>query len=94
MFLFILFLYILIVSIIKIMLLWKIATNLEKNEIQTELKENRVKRNMHPQVGRVNYNRILSGRKSIEAYDQYKNTSGLYEPVKPNNGIPIKKREE
>ena len=79
--------------IIMITLLWKILSKLDNEEDFLQIKSNKSNKKTHPTIGRVSYKSQLEGRKSVNAYEQYKNANGLYEPVKPNNGIPIKKED-
>ncbi len=87
------FVYMLAFPIFIMVLLCRILDKLENQKDIQEMKQSNIQRKSHPSVGKVNYKSPLSGRQSILAYDKYKNTDGLYEPVKPNNGIPIKKGE-
>ena len=73
--------------------LYMILNKLYNVKENTNLNNTKTNRKTHPNVGKINYKNTLAGRQSIQAYEQYKNTNGLYEPVKPNNGIPIKKEE-
>ena len=79
--------------VIMITLLWKILSKLDNEKDLPQINSNKTKRKKHPSIGRVNYSSPISGRKSIQAYEKYKNTDGLYEPLRPHNGIPIKKEE-
>ena len=88
-----LFVYMLAFPIMLIVLLMKILDKLENKQEIAQTETNVVKRKMHPSIGTVNYKSQLEGRKSVIAYEKYKNKEGLYEPVKPTNGIPIKKEE-
>ena len=88
------FVYMLAFPIIMITLLWRILDKLEDQEKMQETAQNKIQRKFHPSVGKINYSSPLVGRQSILAYDKYKNNEGLYEPVMPNNGIPIQKKEE
>lgn len=87
------FVYMLAFPIIMITLLWRILDKLENQEKMQETVQNKIQRKLHPSVGKISYSSLLAGRQSILAYDKYKNNEGLYEPVRPNNGIPIKKGE-
>ena len=87
------FVYMLLFPVMMITLLWRILDKLDEHDNQNEEKSINIQRKKHPNIGKVSYKSPLSGRQSILAYEQYKNKKGLYEPVKPNNGIPIKKEE-
>lgn len=83
--------YMILIPITIIIMLYKILDKLEK---MANIKQIETKRRTHPGIGKSNYNSILTSRKSIPGYDKYKNKNGLYEPVTPNNGIRIKKKED
>lgn len=85
-----LFIYLIIMTTIILVFLYKLETKIEN----TNTKRTEYKRKTHPTIAKSNYSNILTGRKSILGYDQYKNKDGLYEPVTPNNGIRIKKKED
>ncbi len=87
------FVYMLAFPVIMITLLWRILDKLDKRNEQNEIKTNNVQRKPHPNIGKISYRSPLFGRQSVQAYEQYKNADGLYEPLKPNNGIPIKKED-
>ena len=85
-----LFAYVVAMTIIILVFLYKLETKLEN----VNTKRTEYKRKTHPSIAKSNYNSILAGRKSIPGYDKYKNKNGLYEPVTPRNGIRIKKKED
>ena len=58
---------------------------------QTESKKPKQFKREHSNISKTNFGSILNGR--TDAYAKYKNSDGLYEPVRTKNGIEIKKRE-
>jgi hypothetical protein len=87
--------YLLALPATVLFFLWKIYDIVSKmneqiKEVDTKKEEKEIKRK-HLAVGQSDFENAFGGRK---AYAIYKNTNGLYEPVKPSNGIPIKKKEE
>ena len=85
-----LFAYLIIMTTIILVFLYKLENEFKK----ANTKRTGYKRKTHPSIAKSNYDSILAGRKSIPGYDQYKNKNGLYEPVTPNNGIRINKKED
>lgn len=61
-----------------------------KNNKQEEVKHKQFKRE-HTNISKTDFGSILKGR--TDAYAKYKNSDGLYEPVRTKNGIELKKRE-
>ena len=76
----ILIMILIIITIINVVCLVEIPNNNDK----------KVKRE-HSSISQAKFDNILQGR---ENYKKYKNQDGLYEPVKPKNGIEIKPRKE
>lgn len=84
-------LYLFILPVIFIGFFWKILKKFDEiKEKEESKKENRLIRK-HTTIEKSNFNNAFGGRK---AYEIYKNTNGLYEPVTPSKGIKIKKKEE
>lgn len=83
--------YMIIFPVTTIAMLYKILDKLEKEKANIERTQ---KRKTHPSIAKSNYTSVLTGRKSMPEYEKYKNKDGLYEPIKPKNGIEIKKRED
>lgn len=83
--------YMLILPAIYIFLLGKILDEIQelKETMETQ-KETRTLRK-HKPIEKSNFDNAFGGRK---AYEIYKNTNGLYEPVTPSKGIKIEKKEE
>ena len=46
---------------------------------------------VHSSISQAKFDNVLQGRQS---YQKYENRDGLYEPIKPKNGIEIKPRKE
>ena len=65
-------------------ILYKLNKKMKEQTIKSN--EYKVKRK-HSSVLNANFGNILNGRTN---YDKYKNKDGLYEPVKPKKGIPLK----
>lgn len=91
--------YLFILPATFIVLLWKILNIAEDLKASEELRtlnaqkeeKNTIKLRKHSSIGKSNYDSSFGGRK---AYEIYKNTNGLYEPVTPSKGIDLKKKEE
>lgn len=47
----------------------------------------------HSNIGQNNYNSVLNARGDKKSYEVFKNENGLYEPVRPAQGIKIKKED-
>lgn len=47
----------------------------------------------HATIGQNNYNGVLNARGDKQAYEVFKNKNGLYEPVRPHQGIKIEKED-
>lgn len=71
--------------------LWKILDGIETLKEQPKEEEKTEPARKHFSVGKSDFDNAFGGRK---AYSMFKNTNGLYEPVTPSKGIPIKKKEE
>lgn len=84
--------YMIVFPITVIIMLYKILDKLEKEKANTRRTDS--KRKSHPSIAKASYTSPLAGRRSIPGYDKYKNKDGLYEPVKPQNGVEIKKKED
>lgn len=83
--------YLIVFPITMLVMLYKILDKLEKEKANIERTDN--KRKTHPTIAKASYTSPLVGR-SVAGYDKYKNKDGLYEPVRPKNGIEIKKKED
>ena len=53
--------------------------------------ENKTAKRVHSSISQAKFDNVLQGRQS---YKKYENRDGLYEPIKPKNGIEIKPRKE
>ncbi len=84
--------YMIIFPVTTIVMLYKILDKLEKEKANIGRTDN--KRKTHPGIAKTSYTSPLAGRRSVPGYEQYKNKSGLYEPITPSNGIKIKKKED
>lgn len=88
---FLMIIYMILFPITIIFFLWKILDKLEDlEETATTQKEVR-KLRTHKPIEKSNFDNAFGGRK---AYEIYKNTNGLYEPVTPSKGIKLEKKEE
>lgn len=47
----------------------------------------------HATIKQNNYNGVLNARGDKQAYEVFKNKNGLYEPVRPHQGIKIEKED-
>jgi hypothetical protein len=74
-----------------IVFLWKILNTVEDIKETIELQKETRKVRTHKAIEKSNFDNAFGGRK---AYEIYKNTNGLYEPVTPSKGIKIEKKEE
>lgn len=88
--------YMLLFPVTVLLLLLKILDLVEKlkNENKNTIEEKETKTQTtrkHYTIGQSKFDNAFGGRK---AYEIYKNTNGLYEPITPSRGIPIKKKEE
>ena len=83
------------VSLLVIMSLYQREILKELKEIKKEKQENATTiRKKHVNIQGNNYNSILRARGEQKGYDIFKNQNGLYEPVRPNQGINLKETKE
>lgn len=89
----ILIVYFTVFPIAVIWYLYKMSNTFEKikEKLDEKQPEAEVKRRIHGNIGKSDYDNAFGGRK---AYEIYKNQDGLYEPVIPSKGIELKKKEE
>lgn len=64
--------------------------NIQEN-VKSETNQDQKQIRKHVPIAQSDFDNVFGGRK---AYEIYKNKDGLYEPVTPSKGIPIKKKEE
>ncbi len=86
----ILIMILIIITIINVVCLVEINNKIQKL-IQTPNNNDKKVKREHSSISQAKFDNILQGR---ENYKKYKNQDGLYEPVKPKNGIEIKPRKE
>ena len=88
---FLMIIYMFILPTTLIVFLWKILNTVEDIKETIELQKETRKVRTHKPIEKSNFDNAFGGRK---AYEIYKNTNGLYEPVTPSKGIKIEKKEE
>lgn len=88
---FLMIIYMFILPTTLIIFLWKILNTVEDIKETIELQKETRKVRTHKPIEKSNFDNAFGGRK---AYEIYKNTNGLYEPVTPSKGIKIEKKEE
>lgn len=76
-----------ILSIVLSIIILQTISEINSKEVDTKkTKEKGIRK--HLAIQNSKYENSFGGRYS---YDKYKNTDGLYEPVKPSKGIELKK---
>lgn len=91
---YLLFIYGVLIPITSIGFLCKITDiigDIKERLDKKQQPEAEVKKRIHGNIGKSDYDNAFGGRK---AYEIYKNQDGLYEPVMPSKGIELKKKEE
>lgn len=66
----------------------------ELKELQSQDQKKKVATRTHTNIEGNNYNSVLNARGEKKGYEVFKNKNGLYEPVRPSQGIKIEKPEE
>jgi len=87
---FFIIIYMLLLPITIITFLWTILDKVENLKSEPAKEEVKIHRK-HLSIGQSDFDNAFGGRK---AYSMFKNQNGLYEPVTPSKGIPLKKEEE
>lgn len=89
-----------ILSILLFMSIFLVILTIYQKDILKTLKEiNQQKEKActtirkHAAIGQNNYNGVLNARGDKQAYEVFKNKNGLYEPVRPHQGIKIEKED-
>ena len=73
---------------------YKAVTELKEVQKQEQEPKKGTTARTHTSIEGNNYNGILNARGETKGYEVFKNKNGLYEPVRPSQGIRIEKPEE
>lgn len=90
-----------ILSILLFMSIFLVILTIYQKDILKTLKEIKGQKEKacttirkHTNIEQSNYTGVLNARGDKKGYEVFKNENGLYEPVRPHQGIKIEKKEE